>query len=138
MIEIPPNTLMARLVELENWASEVPDEWKTVPALTEEQARVYRTKVTLLRFEGPYKFLSLRVEGTIPVYSGEDCIGCLGQVDVSGEEVIANIIIDYATPERLSFENDQIVAEPVIGPDEFEGSVLYGSDLLKRVNLKQK
>jgi hypothetical protein len=114
MIEIPPNALMARLEELD-WQEEVPDEWKTIPALTEEQAKIYRTKGVILTFVGQLKFCALKVEGIIPVYSDGRVIGCLGEVVTEGESVVAEMILDYSTPERLEIQNgDSLWAEPVL------------------------
>lgn len=136
MLEIPPNVALERMKQFES-DQEVPDEWKAVPALTEAQARIYRKKVVLFKFEGPYKYLCLHVSGVVPVYSGNTCIGCLGEVDVTGEEVSAELIIDYATPERLELENGNpsLKIEPIIGPDVWEGEALYGSDALIKVEL---
>lgn len=103
MIEIPPNELMKRLQYTVS-DDELPDEWKAVLAMTEDQAKIYRTKATLLKFEGEFKFCTLRIEGVIPVYSDSKVIGCLGEVNVEGEEVTAEIIIDYSTPERLELQ----------------------------------
>lgn len=137
MLEIPPNVMLERMKSFES-DQEVPDEWKSVPALSEEQARIYRAKIVLFKFEKEYKYSSIRVEGIIPVYSVDICIGCLGEVDVTGEEVVAELIIDYATPERLELQNNNpnFVVEPVIEADLFEGKICYGSNVLRRVNLK--
>lgn len=137
MLEIPTNVVIERMKSFES-AQEVPDEWKAIPALTEEQAKVYRTKKSLLKFEGIYKYLALHVPSVVPVYSGDRCIGCVGGVDIEyPEEVMVELIIDYATPERLELENGTLKLEPVLGPDIFEGAILYGSEVLKKVILKK-
>lgn len=137
MLEVPTNVVLERMKSFES-AQEIPDEWKAIPALTEDQARIYRTKIVLFKFEKEFQYTSIRVEGIVPVYSGDVCIGCLGEVDVTGEEVVAELIIDYATPDRLELENNNpnLVVEPVIEADLFEGKICYGSNVLRRVNLK--
>jgi hypothetical protein len=136
MLEIPHNVAFERMKSFPT-DQEVPDEWKAVPAMSEEQARIYRTKAVLLKFEKEYAFLRLRIEGIVPIYSGSTCIGCLGEVLVDGEEVVAELIIDYATPERLEFQNanPSLKLKPVIGPDKLMGNLLYGSDRLQRVEI---
>ncbi len=135
MLEIPTNVIIERMKTFMS-EQEVPDDWKAIPAITEIQAKVYRAKVTLLEFKGPYQYTTLRIEGVVPVYAGNRCIGCLGEVDVNGEAIVVELIIDYATPERLELENGTIKIDPVIVADLHEGQPCYGSDLLKRVNLK--
>ena len=137
MLEIPANVMLERLKTGFAEYEEVPDEWKTVPVLTEEQAKIYRKKVTLLRFENEFKYLSLTISGVVPVYSGKTCIGCLGHYDVSGEEIIVELLIDYATPERLELENDNpaLKVTPVMSVDMWKGEPLYGGPRLVKVDL---
>lgn len=137
MLEIPANVMLERLKSGFEEYEEVPDEWKAVPVMTEEQAKIYRKKMVLLRFENEYKYLCLVVSGIVPVYSGDACIGCLGEVNVSGEEITVELLIDYATPERLELENNNpaLKLKPVFGDDVYKGETLYGGPRLMKVEL---
>jgi hypothetical protein len=73
----------------------------------------------------------------VPVKAGGRTIGCITNITTQGETVIADLVIDRATPERLEIEEGQLYADGYFMITSMAEGYLRSS-VLKEVNLVKK
>jgi hypothetical protein len=115
---------------------DTPDDWLAIPA-TGDETLLYRTQAVLIRLESNFKYLTIRTEGVVPVKAGGRTIGCITNITTQGETVIADLVIDRATPERLEIEEGQLYADGYFMITSMTEGYLRSS-VLKEVNLVKK
>lgn len=97
------------------------------------EARSYHVKTVLCYLDHPhYNYTQAFVEvpkGTLKVYSYE-CDGCIGHasVGIEGDKLVADLFIDYNTPERLAIESGQKLFAKAYGDIELFDNKIDVSD----------
>lgn len=134
MIELPLNAVTRGNPDSKE---ELPDEWTTVAPLTEDQSKIYRTKAVVIKLEDDLQLMTVRVEGMVPVFSGDKIIGCVTGISTQNENVVVDLAIDFATPERLELENGspELWADGQFMITSTNDKWLVTSAILKRVNV---
>jgi hypothetical protein len=83
--------------------------------IEQKDVRLYRTSVTLLEPNVSIRFDGAKIEYVNPLPVHDDTGRVIGGASIAhdGQKVTAEIVFDYATPERLDLENDAVLfAEP--------------------------
>lgn len=97
---------IVKLPSVKDWFPPIPDEWQSVPEINEDNTKLYRVPAAIWLLENEYENMTIVAEGVILVKSGDRVIGCATSIYNVGNMVVADLIIDYSTPERLELEDD--------------------------------
>lgn len=112
--------------------NDVPDEFLLSNEINGKNTKIFKTKAVIYRY-GHDTNLTIQLSGLVPVFSNNIKIGCVGNIEAQGQNIVAELIIDNQTPERFDIENgNKMWAWGYFTP------VINDSMLLMQVNLSNE
>lgn len=94
---------MADIINNNEWL--LGQDFEKTRVVTQEDVKLYRERTILAYLEGATAIAALFADNPVPVESDDGKLIGTANVSIQNSKLIAELVIDYATPERLNAEN---------------------------------